>query len=41
LTVLSLPSAPPVLLLLLLCCCQDVWWGKYSPNYDMDDRWAA
>jgi hypothetical protein len=20
------------------CCLQDVWWGKYSPNYDMDDR---
>jgi ATP-dependent phosphoenolpyruvate carboxykinase len=20
---------------------KDVWWGKYSPNYMMDDRWAA
>jgi hypothetical protein len=28
-----------VLLLPPCCCClQDVWWGKYSPNYDMDDR---
>jgi hypothetical protein len=20
---------------------KDVWWGKYSPNYMMDDRCAA
>jgi len=19
----------------------DVWWGKYSPNYMMDDRWVC